>query len=268
MVLILSICLVLSLLSLLILWRSNERKLRLLDKQLQTESIEKQQIISIVSHDIKSPFSRISALEQLVNMDENKLSESQQDYINKIHQVVADGLSLIRNLVDFRNLEYRKTEIILESIDLSALLLMSVKKMQTLADKKELVFQMDIDSDIIITSDHTFVAHAIDNVLSNAIKFSTHAKTIGVSLRHESRRNLIKIKDEAEGFSEGDMKNLFHKFRKLSSKPTAGESTTGLGLYITKSMLTRIGGNIHCVTKEGEGSTFIIDLPTVASAKS
>jgi signal transduction histidine kinase len=195
-------------------------------------------------------------------MDESKLSENQQDYINKIHQVVADGLSLIRNLVDYRNLEYRKTEIILEQIDLSQLVLSAVKRVKTLAEKKEMVFHCDIEPDLIITSDNSFVNRAIDNVLSNAIKFSTNAKTIGVSLKHENGHNFIKIKDEAGGLTEEDMRNLFHKFQKLSCKPTAGESTTGLGLYITKSMLNRIGGKIQCVTKEGEGSTFIIDLPS------
>jgi signal transduction histidine kinase len=195
-------------------------------------------------------------------MDESKLSENQQDYINKIHQVVADGLSLIRNLVDYRNLEYRKREIILEQIDLSQLVLSAVKRVKTLAEKKELVFHCDIEPDLIITSDNSFVNRAIDNVLSNAIKFSTNAKAIEVSLKRENGHNFIKIKDEAGGLTEEDMRNLFHKFQKLSCKPTAGESTTGLGLYITKSMLNRIGGKIQCVTKEGEGSTFIIDLPS------
>lgn len=267
MTVLLSACLILSLLTILFLWRSREARVNTLNRQIENEIQEKQQIISIVSHDIKSPFTRISALEQLINMDERKLSDNQQDYINKIHQVVADGLSLIRNLVDYRNLEYRRVEIIPEQIDLSQLTLTAVRRVQTLGEKKELVFKCDIEPDIIITSDNSFVNRAIDNVLSNAIKFSTNSKTIEVSLKRENGNNFIKIKDEAEGFTEEDMKNLFRKFQKFSNKPTAGESTTGLGLYITKSMLNKIGGKIQCVTNEGVGSTFIIDLPTELPVK-
>ena len=263
----LSVCLILALLAILFLWRSCQTRVHALNNQIENEIQEKQQIISIVSHDIKSPFTRISALEQLITMDDNKLSSSQQDYLNKIHQVVADGLSLIRNLVDYRNLEYRRIEIIPEPIDLSQLTLAAVRRVQTLGEKKELVFNCDIEPDILITSDNSFVNRAIDNVLSNAIKFSTNSKTIEVSLKRENGHNFIKVKDEAEGFTAEDMKNLFRKFQRFSAKPTAGESTTGLGLYITKSMLDKIGGKIQCVTKEGAGSTFIIDLPTQLPVK-
>jgi signal transduction histidine kinase len=230
-------------------------------RQLESEVNEKQQIISLVNHDIKAPFTRIAALEQLITLDDNALSPNQKDYLDRVHQVVADGLSLIRNLVDYRNIEYRKLEIIPEKIDLSRTVLSTLKRFKSLADKKQLHLEADIEPDLAITSDNTFVTRAIDNVLSNAIKFSPYSKTIHVTLKGENGRALLRIKDQAEGFTEEDLKSLFRKFQKLSAKPTSGESTTGLGLYITRTMLSKIGGKIKCITQVGEGSTFIIDLP-------
>ena len=83
----LSVSLILALLAILFLWRSRQARMLALNKRIENEIQEKQQIISIVSHDIKSPFTRISALEQLITMDDSKLSDNQQDYLNKIHQV-------------------------------------------------------------------------------------------------------------------------------------------------------------------------------------
>lgn len=230
--------------------------------QLQNEIREKQQILSIVSHDIRSPFNRISALEQLIAMDENKLSVAQTDFLNKIHQVVADGLALIRNLVDYRNLQYRKVKVLPEKIDLTNLIHTAVVNHTSLAEKKQLTFECDLEKDLQIVSDSRLVSRAVDNVLSNAIKFSPPEKKIQVRLHNSENSHVqIEIRDEAPGFTRDDFEKIFNKFQKLSAKPTAGESTTGLGLYITKSMLERIKGEVHCATQEGMGSTFVIRLP-------
>lgn len=230
-------------------------------RQLNDEILEKQQILSTVSHDIKSPFNRISALEQLIVVDGNPLSDDQKDYLDKIHQVVADGLGLIRNLVDFRNLQYRRLEIVPEEIDLSALVHMAVKRHVTLAGKKGITFSTEIADGVRIHSDNVLVTRVVDNILSNAIKFSPLTKTIEVRLREGGDEARIEIKDEAPGFTGSDISKMYRKFQKLSAKPTAGESTTGLGLYISKAMLSKIGGKIQCVSTEGKGSTFIVSLP-------
>lgn len=244
----------------LILLRARATRI-MLEKQLEAEIQEKQHIISLVSHDIKSPFSRIFALEQLINMDGHKLSDQQKGYLDMIHQVVADGLGLIRNLVDYRNLEYRKIEIIPEYIDLKKLIGNCVTGMSSLAEKKSISFGYDTMEDVRLVSDTLLVTRIIENILSNAIKFSPPGRKITLSLIQEKSRALIKIKDQGPGFTPDDLEKLFQKFQRLSARPTAGESATGLGLFITKSMLERLGGKIRCVATKNLGSTFIVELP-------
>ena len=253
--------------SLAIIWNIRRKTIRL-KKQLNEEIREKQQILSVISHDIKSPFNRISALEQLIALDDNKLSDAQTDFLDKIHQVIADGLGLIRNLVDYRNLEYRKVKVMPEDLELSVIVENAVKRHTSLAGKKHLKFVQGIEENVLVHSDHHLVNRVIDNVLSNAIKFSPPGKRIGVTLLNEEVHARIEVSDEGPGFSRDEVKKLFRKFQKLSIKPTAGESTTGLGLFISRAMLQRIGGTIECRTKEGNGSTFIIRLPRTISARS
>lgn len=231
-------------------------------KLREKEVLEKQVILSVVSHDIKAPFNRIFALVQLLAFDKQKLTPEHKDYLGKIHQVVADGLGLIRNLVDYRNIEYRGIEVLPEKIDISYLATSAVRNIRSLAEKKEINIQTDIDPEIQIESDNICVHRALDNVLSNAIKFSEFNKKILVTLRDTKRDHVrIEIKDEGQGFSEEDLSHVFLKFKKLSAVPTSGESTTGLGLYNTKKMMNRIGGEIQISSRLGEGTTVILKLP-------
>lgn len=248
------------LLAVITLMAIRERRLR---KLLALELKEKQQIISIVSHDIKSPFNRISALAQLFNMEKSSLSEQQQEYINKMLQTVADGLALIRNLVDYRNLEYRGIDINPEQLDISQLVHGKVKSFHSLAESKSITLNTDITPNMMVESDNQCVSRALDNLIGNAIKFSSASHHVFVSVKPTSNGHVIvQVRDESGGFTEEDLGKLYKKFTRLTAKPTSGESSTGLGLFITKAMLTKIGGQIQCITKYGEGSTFTVTIPT------
>jgi two-component system sensor histidine kinase/response regulator len=239
----------------------NGGELESLRKTIAEIDKEKQQIISIVSHDIKAPLNRIFALVQLLHMSEENLTDEQQQYLDKIHQVVADGLSMIRNLVDYRNLEYRKIDINPEEIDVKDFMTTTVKNFKSLAGKKNITIHLDAPESAVITTDNQCLNRVADSLLSNAIKFSNDGKEIFVSVKTGTDNVEISVRDQARGFTGNDLLNLYNKFQKLSAKPTSGESSTGLGLYITKKMLTKIGGSITCKTEEGIGSTFVIVLP-------
>jgi signal transduction histidine kinase len=232
-----------------------------LKKIIEELDKEKQQIISIVSHDIKAPLNRIFALVQLLHLGEENFTLDQQQYLDKIHQVVADGLSMIRNLVDYRNLEYRKIEIHEEEINVNNFMTSTVRNFKTLAGKKNIHLHINTTEEVVITSDNQCLSRVADSLISNAIKFSSEGKEIFVAVKSENNHVEISVRDEARGFTTEDMDKLFSKFQKLSAKPTSGESTTGLGLYIAKKMLDKINGTITCETKEGIGSTFTVSLP-------
>jgi signal transduction histidine kinase len=230
-------------------------------KSIEELNQEKQQIISIVSHDIKAPLNRIYALVQLLHMGSETLTAEQQQYLDKIHQVVADGLSMIRNLVDYRNIEYRGIDLHLEEINIKTFVQATVHNFQSLADKKNIKISLDATEDAFVISDNQCLGRVADSLISNAIKFSNEGKDVSVTVKNEEACVQVTIKDQARGFTNEDLSKLFNKFQKLSSKPTSGESSTGLGLFVAKRFLDRIGGTIECSTQEGMGSAFTITLP-------
>jgi signal transduction histidine kinase len=221
---------------------------------------EKQQIIGVVSHDLKGPFNRIFALVQLMNLSTENLTPDQLEYLDKIHQIVADGLSMVRNLLDNRLMEDLGIELAQEKINLTNLIGSLIKNYQVLADKKSIQFHFESPSQILLTSDKLYLTRVFENLLSNALKFSRNEKNVFVSLTEDAEKILVSIRDEGPGISQADQQKLFHKMQRLSARPTGGESSTGLGLWIVKTVIDKMGGTVDCESVEGKGTTFKVTL--------
>ncbi len=221
---------------------------------------QNQQIISVVSHDLKGPFNRIFALVQLLHLTSQNLSEEQREYIDKIHQIVADGLGMMRNLLDNRKLEDKGIALVREKLSLSALLQTLIKNYEILASKKKVMLHYQCESPVSVESDKSYLIRVFENLLSNALKFSESGKNIYVILAEKDTAIEVKIRDEGPGISPEDQAKLYHKFQRLSARPTAGESSTGLGLWIVKTVVDKMGGEITCQSDIGEGVTFTVRL--------
>lgn len=230
-------------------------------RQIEALQEEKRQLVSIVSHDIKSPLNRLYALVQLMQLVGDNLTQEQKDYLEKMHIVVADGLDMIRNLVDYRNIENNRIELFPEDLNMQSIIQQTVKNFSGIASKKGITLLVDSEN-IKLRTDRQCLQRAVDTILSNALKFSFEGKKIWIKT-HQSKPGTatIAIRDEALGFKPDEVPHLFEKFRKFSARPTGGESSTGLGLFIAKSMTEKIGGSISCMNEEGVGATFIIEVP-------
>jgi len=230
------------------------------NQQLSELNIEKQQIIGVVSHDLKGPFNRIFALIQLMNMSNDNLTDDQKEYLGKIHQIAVDGLNMVRNLLDSKKLEDHQLEMTLDTLSLEPFLISFVKNYRTVAEKKRIEILLHCPSDVNVYVDRLFLSRILDNLLSNAIKFSKPDKTVVVSVEDKKEEVLLHIKDEGPGISEEDQKKLYQKFQRLTARPTAGESSTGLGLSIVKTLVLKMGGNVYCDSVLDQGSTFTVSL--------
>ena len=240
-----------------------QRQLRELEEQtkiLNTLNIEKQQIISVVSHDLKGPFNRIFALIQLMTLSTENLSKDQKEYLDKMHQIVADGLSMIRNLLDNRRLDEKAIDFVPENVNLSILISLLVKNYKTLAERKKIKLFLETPTQLFILIDKLYFNRAIENLISNALKFSPPDSAIHVILESKNGLAEIRIKDEGPGISKEDQKMLFQKYNRLTARPTGGESSTGLGLYIVKTIVDKMGGEVFCESEEGKGATFVVRL--------
>ena len=241
-----------------------QKQLRELTAQNQVQEAlnrEKQQLIGVVSHDLKGPFNRIFALIQLMAMDQKNLTEEQLDYLGKIHQITADGMNMVRNLVDARKMDDDGIDLRTEKLNFALLLTNLVKQYRVLAEKKKIDIVLASPDSLDVWADRVYLSRIIDNLISNALKFSPYQKTIRVELAEEDGFARVSVSDEGPGFSADDELRLYQKFQKLSARPTGGESSTGLGLSIVKRLVEKMGGNISYRNEHGKGTTFAIRIP-------
>jgi len=241
-----------------------EKQIRELAAQNQKQSQlnhEKKQLITLVSHDLKGPFNRIFALTQLLEMT-GEYSEDQKEYINKTYSIVGDGLNMVRNIVDVRRIEEKGLDPYPEKLNLPAVILPIIKQYNVLADKKGIKINYQTPQTIEMTTDKNYVCRIMENLLSNALKFSEPGKEVAVTIKSESDQVEISVADQGPGLNADDLSKLYQKFTKLTPRPTGGESSQGLGLSIVKTLSNCLGGDVRCESTLSVGSTFVVNLPT------
>jgi len=249
----------------LILVQSREIKRQIQEQEKRNKQVgelvyEKQQLIGLVSHDLKGPFNRIFALIQLMEISSENLTSEQREYLGKIHQIVADGLGMIRNLLDNRRLEDQGIDLLPESINLVAVLGSLIKNYRNLSVKKKIQIHFEAPAQAIVVADKLYIYRIFENLISNALKFSPEDRNIYVTVTEEGEKIVVKLKDEGPGISKEDQKKLYQKFQRLSARPTGGESSTGLGLSIVKALIEKMGSELLCESDEGLGATFIVKM--------
>lgn len=230
------------------------------NQQLNDLNIEKQQIIGVVSHDLKGPFNRIFAIMQLMSMSGDNLTDDQKEYVGKIHQIAVDGLNMVRNLLDSRQIDEKILDLTLEPIELKPFVSSFVKNFRSVADRKKINLHFKSPDGVVVMADRLYLSRILDNLLSNAIKFSEKEKNVTVSIENSGEQALLTVTDEGPGISEEDQKKLYRKFQKLTARPTGGESSTGLGLSIVKTLIEKMGGSISCKSQLDKGAAFTISL--------
>ena len=249
----------------LILVQSREIKRQIQEQENRNKQVgelvhEKQQLIGLVSHDLKGPFNRIFALIQLLEITSENLTDEQREYMGKMHQIVADGLGMIRNLLDNRRLEDQGIDLSPERLNLATVLGSLVKNYRTLSEKKKIRIHFNTPAEALVLADKLYLYRIFENLISNALKFSPQNRNIYVTIETKDEKIEVRVKDEGPGISKEDQKRLYQKFQRLSARPTGGESSTGLGLSIVKALVEKMGSELRCESEEGQSTSFIVTL--------
>lgn len=234
-------------------------KLSRRNQQLSDLNHEKDTLMSIVAHDLKSPLNTIKGVADLMEL-EGGLTADQKKYVSMTKEATQAGLYLIKDLLDVHMLE----ENVLPhytSFDISQFLLKKVNAYVPAAESKNIHLHITRIENEVVHMDADYLSRIIDNLITNAIKFSSRNSTVDVAAGKSNNHIWISIKDQGQGFSDKDKRDLFQKFKKLSSQPTAGESSNGLGLAIVKTLVDRMKGSIELNSEKGKGSEFIVHLP-------
>lgn len=228
------------------------------NEQLLLLDQEKNEFLGIAAHDLKNPLQTIKGYCQMQKDYFDKLSkEKMLQYTHNIEIAARSMVELISNLLDINAIEQGHIKNIPETINLHTYMEQVLEGVKLNAQQKNIRLQYTpaIES-THIQIDPVWLKQIADNLLSNAIKYAPVNGEVHVKVIHTSVACGFSITDNGVGISKSEQNKLFRKFTRLSSKPTAGESSNGLGLSIVKRLVDLTGGNITCESDTGKGCTF------------
>nr|WP_314901909.1 ATP-binding protein [uncultured Deefgea sp.] len=247
----------------------SERTQELATRNLQLEAAnealkylnhEKNELLTIAAHDLKNPVASIQGMSVLLKDRINEWPvEKVQDRLSGINQLAGRIQSIICNLIDHNALEKGSIRLNFETIDIDALIELAIAEWEERLKNKHQKCTF-VRSGLSVTADRQALWQVLDNLISNAVKYSPHEKEITITVAHRDCDIEISVKDQGPGIAPHETSMLFKKFSRLSARPTGGEHTTGLGLSITKRLIEAMNGHIRCESQFGHGSAFIISL--------
>jgi signal transduction histidine kinase len=220
----------------------------------------KNEFLSVVSHDLRSPLSTIGGYVNFL-MKKGGLDETQKKYLNIIAEISENMYTLVNELLDVSKIETGVIQLNKEDTDIVELLNTSINNFLLLAvDKDNRIEFLNEMSNPVINIDRMKVMQVANNLINNAIKF-TEGGIIRVRVSEAGNFVLVSVEDTGVGVPPEAAEALFDKYSYLQNVGTRGERGHGLGLVICKRFVEIHGGTIDVKSVPGEGSTFIFSLP-------
>lgn len=229
------------------------------------------EILSITAHDLKNPLGGIIGLADMVLYDSkagpDEALASVTENLPLLHDEAERMLQIVKALLD-KHREGETVELVKETACITDLITAVMRWNDIQANEKNIVLHFEAIEDVHSNVDVVAIQRVIDNYLSNAIKYSPTGSSVWIALHtlpaaQKGASPLLKIavRDEGPGLTAADQQRVFGKMQRLSAMPTAGEHSTGLGLFIVKSLVELHGGEVGVDSRPGQGATFWFTLP-------
>ena len=227
---------------------------------LQETVEEKSKLLGVAAHDLKNPLFGIRALSEVL-LERGEFDDRTRRKLNLIRESADETLRLINDLLASAAAS-AQAQAHVEMIDAGALAEWVAHSFAPQADRKGQHLACEVPpTPCIVEADKRKLREAMNNLISNAIKYSPHGASIDVSVERSGETVRFRVADEGPGLSEEDQQRLFAPFQRLTPEPTGDEGSSGLGLYIVKQVAELHGGDVDVESAVGVGSTFTLVIP-------
>ena len=219
---------------------------------------EKQDMAELVAHDLRNYLANIMFATDLQcaipDVDPAVLRLAQS-----IRSSADAGLLFLQALLEQQ--EEQASGGIIEPLSVRTLLIDAMDQLNESARAKQIMLDLSAQEVIVVCGLRSSAVHVLQNLLSNAIKYSPPGTRVTIAAISKGSRGRMMVMDRGPGISSSDQERLFQRFARLSSEPTAGETSTGLGLALAKQQARAMGGDLWYEVREGGGSVFTLELP-------
>ncbi|GEM_PF-6042895 len=226
---------------------------------------EKNRFIGIAAHDLRNPIGCILVFAENI-LDLAQPDAETMSLASEIALMARGMTSLVNEILDVSAIEAGTFRLDLAPVDLNDAASRSVAMLRHQAARKSIELRLEKSPEAaIVRADAGKIDQLLNNLVSNALKFSYPGEPVDVVVRGEARECVVEVRDRGVGIAPDEQSRLFRPFEKLSSKSTSGEPNTGLGLAIVRKIIDAHAGRIEVASEPGAGSTFTIRLPSIAA---
>lgn len=232
------------------------------NESLQKINKEKDNLIAMVAHDLRSPLNQIRGVLGLIKMESASDTANQFiDIANQSSEVLSER---INRILDIEAINAGKVNIKSERVEVNKVLEFLKQSIHNIALQKQMDLIIDANNELSCLADENYLLQVLENLCTNAIKYSPENSEIKISVSSEEKNVLFSVMDQGPGISDKEKANLFLPYSKTSNKPTGNESSTGLGLAIVKKYVEAMSGEVWVESEVNKGSVFYVKLPKAA----
>lgn len=231
------------------------------NEELVNLNEEKDMLVDMVAHDLRTPLHQIKGIMWILDVPSMELTKDHEKYLYEINNSVDRLSEMIGRILNTHALEANQINLKSETINLVEVVEYAAKCFHLTATEKNIELETNTEQgNHFAEIDRNYMIQVLENLLSNALKFSEKESKVVLHVKSEDGRTYVVVEDQGPGISEKDQKKLFGRFQRLSAQPTAGESSMGLGLSIVKKYVEAMNGEITCESQLGVGTKFIISF--------
>lgn len=242
---------------------SEKEELKSIIDELDKLNTAKEKFISIISHDLKSPFTSIVGFAELILTDSTLDKDEIIEFVGHIKEASFHTVDLLNGLLDLTKLQTGRIEVEPKILNANYIANKTVEILSGLAFQKGLSLSANIDKSFYVTADENLIFQVFNNLVANSIKFTPKGGNIEILAREipEKLRVEFTVKDSGIGIEKEDLDKLFVLDKKFTTLGTDGERGTGLGLSLVHEIIEKHSGEISVKSEIGKGSQFIFTLP-------
>ncbi len=233
-------------------------------EKLEQVEVTRDEFVSNVSHELKTPLSSIKVLCESILIQEGVPTEMYVEFLQDINSEIDRMTEIVTDLLTLVKLDQREMALNKKFVKMDQLILDITKRLKNLSDAKGIVLNVDIEDTVDMFADEMKLSLAISNVIENAIKY-TDEGSVSVNLSKDHQNIFIRVEDTGIGIKNEEQDKIFTRFYRVDKTRDRETGGTGLGLSITHSAVLLHNGSIRVESKENEGSKFTIRLPILTS---
>lgn len=233
---------------------------RIINRYKELEN-SRQEFVSNVSHELKTPITSMKILADSLLMQENVPVELYEEFMNDIVHEIDRENQIITDLLTLVKMDKTQADLNIAPTNINELLNVLLKRISPIAETRNITIRLETLRQVVAEVDEVKLSLACNNIIENAVKYNNDGGKVEVSLNADHKFFYIRVKDTGVGIPEDCQEQIFERFYRVDKARSRETGGTGLGLAISRNVILMHKGSIRVHSKEGEGSTFLIRIP-------